>query len=252
MDKKLEKKLIDEFPSYFADMYGDPKETCMAWGCDCGDGWFGILYNLCQSIHHVGPDKFHFRQIKEKFGLLCIYYHCIGNSTEIRNLIEEAEKESANVCEKCGSRENVTGKDFCGWFSTFCEECWDLKGKTQELKTLAKNVQKVNKGWGYELWIANKPEYCGKLLHFDEGKRCSYHYHNNKDETFLLHSGLLKLIIGDTDDFKLTESVILNPGDSYYIPPGLRHQIIALKESDMYEFSTIHLEEDSIRVIKGD
>jgi hypothetical protein len=29
----------------------------------------------------------------------------------------------------------------------------------------------VPKGWGWEKWIVNKPEYCGKLLFFEEGKK---------------------------------------------------------------------------------
>ena len=35
----------------------------------------------------------------------------------------------------------------------------------------------VPKGWGYEHWIVNKKEYCGKILFFKKGKRCSWHYH---------------------------------------------------------------------------
>ena len=252
MDKKLEKKLIDEFPTYFKDMYGDPKETCMAWGCEHGDGWFGILYNLCQSIRHVGPEEFHFRQIKEKFGILTIYYSCIGSAAEIRNLIDNAEKESAHVCERCGSKKDVSTEEDCGWVSTFCNACWEQKKGARMRHTDAKNIKRVEKGWGYELWIANKEEYCGKLLYVNKDKKCSYHYHNVKDETFFLHSGMIKLLVGATDDIRMAETIFLNPGDSYYLPPGTRHQFIALKESNIYEFSTQHFDEDSIRVIKGD
>ena len=28
----------------------------------------------------------------------------------------------------------------------------------------------VDKGWGWERWIVNKQEYCGKLLFFNSGK----------------------------------------------------------------------------------
>ena len=45
------------------------------------------------------------------------------------------------------------------------------------------------KGWGYELWIHNDTDYCGKLLFFEKGKRCSFHYHKKKTETFYLQSG---------------------------------------------------------------
>ena len=40
----------------------------------------------------------------------------------------------------------------------------------------------VPKGWGYEKWIVNKSEYCGKLLYFMRDKKCSWHYHKLKDE----------------------------------------------------------------------
>ena len=34
-------------------------------------------------------------------------------------------------------------------------------------------IKIVPKGWGYEKWIVNTDEYCGKLLHFIKGKKCS-------------------------------------------------------------------------------
>ena len=46
----------------------------------------------------------------------------------------------------------------------------------------------VSKGWGYEDWIVNKEQYCGKLLFIKKGKKCSWHYHKNKDETFYIQS----------------------------------------------------------------
>ena len=38
-------------------------------------------------------------------------------------------------------------------------------------------MKHVPKGWGWERWIVNCPEYCGKLLFFNKGKRCSWHFH---------------------------------------------------------------------------
>mgnify|MGYP001328181883 CR=1 FL=1 len=65
---------------------------------------------------------------------------------------------------------------------------------------ISSEIKHVPKGWGYEKWIVNTDEYCGKLLFFDEGKRCSWHYHNLKDETFYLQSGRILLYYGDSDD----------------------------------------------------
>ena len=47
-------------------------------------------------------------------------------------------------------------------------------------------MKHVDKGWGWERWIVNCEEYCGKLLYFEQGKRCSWHYHVLKDEVFYL------------------------------------------------------------------
>ena len=42
------------------------------------------------------------------------------------------------------------------------------------------------KGWGYENWIVNNEMYCGKVLFFEAEKKCSWHYHVLKDETFFI------------------------------------------------------------------
>ncbi len=113
-------------------------------------------------------------------------------------------------------------------------------------------MKHVDKGWGYERWIINKPEYCGKLLFFEQGKRCSWHYHEEKDEVFYLQSGQLLVKYAEHDNVNEAEEIILNPGDNFYIFTGLRHQMIALKDSELFEFSTQHFDEDSVRVEKGD
>lgn len=113
-------------------------------------------------------------------------------------------------------------------------------------------VKYVPKGWGYEKWIVNKKEYCGKLLFIEKNKKCSWHYHKLKDETFYLQSGKIMLYYSDDDDLNASKKLILNPGDKFYVYPGLRHQMVALEDSDLFEFSTEHFDEDSYRLVKGD
>lgn len=110
----------------------------------------------------------------------------------------------------------------------------------------------VQKGWGYEKWITNNEKYCGKLLFFEKGKKCSWHYHNVKDEVFYIYSGRIHLIYGPTDDKKAAKELVLDPGDSFHVPAGLRHQMLGIEKTEMFEFSTKHLESDSVRVEKGD
>ena len=113
-------------------------------------------------------------------------------------------------------------------------------------------IKIVPKGWGYEKWIVNTDEYCGKLLHFIKGKKCSWHYHKLKDETFYIQSGKVHLFYGDTDSLENAKTMILEPGDRFHVYRGLRHQMVALEDTELFEFSTQHFDDDSHRIFKGD
>jgi quercetin dioxygenase-like cupin family protein len=124
---------------------------------------------------------------------------------------------------------------------------------TKELMQMTSSeIKFVPKGWGFEKWIVNSEEYCGKLLYFVKGKKCSWHFHKLKDEVFYLQSGKILLKYYDEDDIALAHELILNKGDKFHVYRGLRHQMIALEDTELFEFSTQHFDEDSYRVIKGD
>jgi hypothetical protein len=59
-------------------------------------------------------------------------------------------------------------------------------------------------------------------------------------------------LYSDEDDLCNAIEVILNPGDKFHIYQGLKHQMIALEDTELFEFSTQHFDDDSIRIIKGD
>jgi quercetin dioxygenase-like cupin family protein len=113
-------------------------------------------------------------------------------------------------------------------------------------------IKFVPKGWGFEKWIVNNEEYCGKLLYFVKGKKCSWHYHVLKDEVFYIQSGKVLLRYSDKDDIEGATTVILEKGDNFHIYRGLRHQMEALEDTELFEFSTQHFDSDSHRIIKGD
>ena len=113
-------------------------------------------------------------------------------------------------------------------------------------------IKFVPKGWGFEKWIVNCEEYCGKLLYFVKGKKCSWHYHKLKDETFYIQSGKIRLRYSDEDENAHAIEIILSPGDKFHIYRGLRHQMEALTDVELFEFSTQHFDEDSIRIERGD
>jgi len=123
--------------------------------------------------------------------------------------------------------------------------------KDAMMKTSSKKLF-IDKGWGYEEILCNSEKYCAKILHMNKDKKLSWHYHNIKDETFYVETGKIIVVYGETDDIMQADQVILNPGDTFHVPTGLRHRIIGLENSRVFEFSTEHFEEDSIRVLKGD
>jgi len=113
-------------------------------------------------------------------------------------------------------------------------------------------IKIVPKGWGYEKWICNSEEYCGKLLHIIKGKKCSWHYHILKDETFYLQEGKLLVRYSDENDIEDAKELILEKGDKFHVYRGLRHQMFALEDCNLFEFSTQHFDSDSNRILKGD
>ena len=60
------------------------------------------------------------------------------------------------------------------------------------------------------------------------------------------------LYYGDNDNLDEAKDLILEPGDKFHIYRGLRHQMVAIAPSELFEFSTQHFDDDSYRVIKGD
>lgn len=109
----------------------------------------------------------------------------------------------------------------------------------------------VPKGWGEEVVIVNNEEYCGKILKFKKGARFSLHYHINKRETFFCLSGKLKVTsinLSNAEPYWF----MLEQGEIIDIPRQTPHQLEALEESRIVEFSTHHEDSDSYRIAKGD
>lgn len=112
--------------------------------------------------------------------------------------------------------------------------------------------KRVEKQWGYELWIHNDSQYCGKLLVFNKtGNRFSMHYHMLKNETWYIQEGSFQFDWFDTED-AVKKSTMLHKGDTVYIEKGLPHQLIALEDNaTVFEVSTQHFDEDSYRIYRN-
>jgi len=116
-------------------------------------------------------------------------------------------------------------------------------------KTSRDNMHEVEKKWGYELWIENNKDFCGKLLHIKACKGTSMHFHVLKHETMYVKSGCLIVDYIDTDDGQ-EHYIELFAGESVYIKQGLPHRLRASSKGDcnVFEFSTQHFDSDSYRV----
>jgi mannose-6-phosphate isomerase-like protein (cupin superfamily) len=115
-----------------------------------------------------------------------------------------------------------------------------------------KPIHVESKGWGKEVWIANSPLYCGKILEIRKGKRCSLHYHRQKSESIYLRCGRLRVRIKESPDAAEIEEFELSEGDCIDISPGLVHQMEAIEDAELFEFSTQHFDSDSLRLERGD
>ena len=99
---------------------------------------------------------------------------------------------------------------------------------------------KVEKPWGYELIWAHAERYVGKILHIAAGHALSLQYHRRKDETIHLLSGSMRL---EYDRGEGLREVLLRPGESVRIVPGMVHRMVALEECEVLEASTPELED---------
>jgi mannose-6-phosphate isomerase len=106
---------------------------------------------------------------------------------------------------------------------------------------LTNGSRHVEKPWGFEVWWAQTDLYVGKLLHVEEGHRLSLQYHERKDESCYVLSGLVRVLKGPSvDDMTSCE---MGPGTSWRNLPREIHTIEALQTSDILEASTPHLDD---------
>lgn len=92
--------------------------------CDninCGDGWYNIIDQVCARIDHYLKYKqdvqVEFVQIKEKFGMLRMYF--IGGDQYVHGVVDFAENISGVICEVCG-KPGI--KIYNGWIKTRCSK----------------------------------------------------------------------------------------------------------------------------------
>ncbi len=104
-----------------------------------------------------------------------------------------------------------------------------------------KTIQKVEKPWGYELIWAKTSDYVGKILHINKGHKLSLQYHRQKEETILISKGKMMFLF--ENDQGQIEEIILSEGEAHHVPPGRKHRMIAIEDTDVFEVSTTQLDD---------
>ena len=123
MNKELERRLVERWPSWF-NVQGNLQQTLMPFGFEHRDGWFEIVWRLCEQLEPLvtlleaeTARQFEVLQVKEKFGSLQFY--CNTSNDAIRKVIECAELESMETCDMCGKPGTQRRG---GWVRTRCDE----------------------------------------------------------------------------------------------------------------------------------
>lgn len=120
-----------------------------------------------------------------------------------------------------------------------------------------KDIYRVNKPWGSELWFTGKESngFCLKKIQIRSGTKTSLQYHRYKKETNLLYGGNANLHfknneLKDNDqvsdkDISLIE---ISAGVAVDVSPMTLHRIESITDITLYEASTDHLD-DVVRVM---
>ncbi len=162
--------------------------------------------------------------------------------------IERGEQEYQAVpttCELCAAKSAVIL--IAGANST---------SKTKSITHIPnKNLKKVVKPWGHELWLNGEhPGYAFKEIFIKGPHKTSLQFHRYKKETNVLISGEARLHYNKNPDCESMDvsaddiaTVALEPMAVLSVEPPVLHRIEALGDVLLYETSTPHLD-DVIRV----
>ena len=103
-------------------------------------------------------------------------------------------------------------------------------------------VERIDKPWGHEeIFALVDGKFCGKAIHVHAGHALSLQYHEHKEETIAVQSGMARIEVGEHED--RLETIDLQPGDAVHLEAGVRHRITALTDIVMLEASTTELDD---------
>jgi hypothetical protein len=208
MRKELEQKFVERWPTWFH-IDGDISQTLMSFGFEHGDGWFDIVWRLCEELEPLVAEvevktgrPFEVLQVKEKLGGLRFWTNLEVDA--IANRIQAAELESLYTCEVCGqpgARRTERGmiRTVCGTCAGTMELCepfvgtfWLYDGMLITDSTLLSEAEPygdfLTHAKGHNDFWAELQERCAIPIEveYDEPPRGRVGYDCKKKEFFML------------------------------------------------------------------
>lgn len=117
MSSDKQKLIFDKYPALFIEKDLPMTQTCMCWGLEFDEGWYGIFDQMCAEIMSTNEPCV-FQQTKEKFGGLRVYASC---SDKVHEIIDRYEELSYKTCEICGQPAQICHRR--SWYKTLCPDC---------------------------------------------------------------------------------------------------------------------------------
>ena len=129
------------------------------------------------------------------------------------------------------------------WVREALEEYKDKIDKNKSHR-LDISSYRVEKPWGYELWLELNEHYAYKLIHMNAGYKSSLQWHEKKVETNYVIEGEAEVLLQNEDGE--VESRVYKVGEGWCVPLRTKHRVIAKTDYTALECSTAHLN-DCIR-----
>ena len=154
MSPELEQKLIKKYPVIFRDAGKSEMESCMAFGCECNDGWYDILDSMCEALTYTYTTGIYVNgesvvldapqvvaeQIKEKFGTLRFYYRLEYPQAYLDLLKKYEGTDSQRTIENWAD-------DYRNYFSGIVHYAEVLTARTCEMTGRPGKMHKSGSGW---------------------------------------------------------------------------------------------------------
>ena len=117
----------------------------------------------------------------------------------------------------------------------------EYKDKIDKLKITKTSISnyKIEKPWGYELWLELNEFYVYKLIHFNAGNKGSLQSHEFKFETVFVIDGEAEFLLENENG--IMESNIYTAGQGWSVPVNRKHRVISNKDFTLLEVSTPYL-----------